>query len=122
MARRQIELDTTLRANELVIEACSTAGVKPRFTELDGECKSHTPYVISKNLHRRHLTVIQRSIIGAEMQPNATGGIQKTLNLTSRASCLSGSVLSSAGLATHELTANLHPDDIGIICSRYCLS
>jgi len=53
--------------NRLV--ACKLAGVPPKFQEANGETKSPTLYVISKNLHRRHLTISQRAAIGAETVP-----------------------------------------------------
>lgn len=48
------------------MKACEIAGVDPRFIAWDGEGKSATLYVLSTNLHRRHLTVSQRAAIGAE--------------------------------------------------------
>ena len=41
--------------------------MEPRFLNLDGELKSATLYVVSKNLHRRHLTIGERAAIGAEI-------------------------------------------------------
>ena len=46
--------------------ACQRAGVAPRFTEWDG-VGTPEAFVISKNLHRRHLTTRQRSAIAAEI-------------------------------------------------------
>jgi hypothetical protein len=53
-------------------EACRSVGVKPRFTELPElipGTASPVQYVVSANLHRRHLTTSQRAAIGAEMIP-----------------------------------------------------
>jgi hypothetical protein len=44
--------------------ACQHAGVTPRFDEWSGE--SPTAYVLSLNLHRRHLTEDQRAAIAVE--------------------------------------------------------
>ena len=44
--------------------ACQHAGVEPRYVEWDGE--SPTAYVLSLNLHRRHLTDRQRAAIAVE--------------------------------------------------------
>ncbi len=51
------------------LAACKLAGVEPKFVELDGTLSSPALYVISKNLHRRHLTVSQRATIAAKVVP-----------------------------------------------------
>lgn len=48
--------------------ACMKAGVEPKFTFWDGE-GSLTAYVISLNLHRRHLTASQKAMAAAEAKP-----------------------------------------------------
>jgi hypothetical protein len=47
--------------------ACERAGVEPRFEEWDGE--SPLRYVLSHNVHRRHLTPGQRAAIAVEALP-----------------------------------------------------
>jgi ParB-like chromosome segregation protein Spo0J len=48
---------------------CQTIGVEPRYTEvLDGEISDPVAYVMSKNLHRRHLTTSQKALIAARAQ------------------------------------------------------
>lgn len=49
------------------LEACKLAGIEPRFESV--ACTSPTIYVVSKNLHRRHLTTGQKSTIAVEMIP-----------------------------------------------------
>ena len=46
--------------------ACQQLGVEPAIIEWNG---SGTPeaYVLSKNLHRRHLTTSQRAVVGARL-------------------------------------------------------
>jgi hypothetical protein len=51
------------------LAACEMAGVEPHFAEVDGGVPSPTMYVLSKNLHRRHLTTSQRGAIAAEVVP-----------------------------------------------------
>ena len=46
------------------LEACKRAGVNPRFVDWDDG--SPTLYVLSKNLHWRHLSTSQRAAIAAE--------------------------------------------------------
>jgi len=48
--------------------ACKISRTAPKYSFLK-ECASPTLYAISKNLHRRHLTVSQRAAIAAEMVP-----------------------------------------------------
>ncbi|MGB4258336.1 MAG: DNA methyltransferase [Phycisphaerae bacterium] len=49
-------------------KACIEAGVEPSFRTWDGE-GSLVRFVVSLNLHRRHLNSSQRAIIGAKMLP-----------------------------------------------------
>jgi ParB-like chromosome segregation protein Spo0J len=46
--------------------ACTDAGVEPRYTEYAGD--EPATYVISKNIHRRHLTKTQQSVILIDMK------------------------------------------------------
>lgn len=46
------------------LRACKLAAVKPRFVEWDGD-GSPLAFVLSRNLHRRHLAESQRAIIAA---------------------------------------------------------
>jgi hypothetical protein len=43
--------------------------VTPRFREYAGECGSPLTFVVSRNLHRRHLTESQRALLGARLKP-----------------------------------------------------
>lgn len=56
--------------------ACKKAGLKPRTVEYDGD--DPLSFVISKNLHRRHLTNAQKAMMAsrilAEKGKNATAG------------------------------------------------
>lgn len=45
-------------------KACEIAGVTPRFTEYDG--RDALQFVISHNLHRRHLSESQRAMVAAK--------------------------------------------------------
>jgi hypothetical protein len=50
------------------LKACGMAGVPPRYDQVALNGNSPTLYVVSKNLHRRHLSIGQRAAIGAEMK------------------------------------------------------
>ena len=48
--------------------ACFMAGVEPQFREWDGE-GSPLDWVMSENLHRRHLTSMQRAVLACDLLP-----------------------------------------------------
>jgi len=49
--------------------ACLAKQVPPRFRPYAGECGSALAFVVSKNLHRRHLTESQRALVAARLKP-----------------------------------------------------
>ena len=59
-------------------QACAMAGVDPQFTEYDGA--EPLAFVVSHNLHRRHLSESQRGMVGAKLanlgKGNPTGANQ----------------------------------------------
>jgi ParB-like chromosome segregation protein Spo0J len=50
--------------------ACERAGIEPRFEEWNGRGGSIVDYVVSENLHRRHLTTSQRALVAVELLPH----------------------------------------------------
>jgi ParB-like chromosome segregation protein Spo0J len=55
--------------------ACLEGGVQPRYREWDGE-GDLTEFVVSLNLHRRHLTESQRSMVAAKLSNKPVGGAE----------------------------------------------
>lgn len=51
------------------LRACELAKVKPRFVEWDGGGSTPTEWVVSMNLHRRHLTTAQRAALALDLLP-----------------------------------------------------
>jgi hypothetical protein len=51
------------------LAACERAGVEPRFVEWNGDGGTPLRYVLSHNLHRRHLTTSQRAAIAVDVLP-----------------------------------------------------
>ena len=49
--------------------ACQLAGTKPRFEVFESGKGSAVTFVVSKNLHRRHLTISQRAAIALQVVP-----------------------------------------------------
>lgn len=79
-------------------QACLIAGVIPRFEEWDGDGTA-VAFVISKNLHRRHLTESQRAMVGAKLA---------TLKVGHVASQRDGARIHSPGLSAQEAADLLH--------------
>jgi hypothetical protein len=48
---------------------CLAKQVTPRFRPYAGECGSPLAFVVSKNMHRRHLTEGQRALVAARLKP-----------------------------------------------------
>jgi hypothetical protein len=48
-------------------KACKLAGIEPRYRKFNGKDGSPVDFVMSQNLHRRHLTKSQRAAIAAEL-------------------------------------------------------
>ena len=59
--------------------ACAELGIQPDTTELPDTVEPYG-YVVSANVHRRHLAVGQRAIIGARMPRQQRGGDRKSKN------------------------------------------
>jgi hypothetical protein len=51
------------------LAACALVSVEPRFDDAALDGRSPALYIVSKNLHRRHLTTSQRAAIGATLMP-----------------------------------------------------
>ena len=49
--------------------ACREAGVEPGFRTYEGNDADVIPFIVSHNLHRRHLDESQRSMVGARIKP-----------------------------------------------------
>jgi hypothetical protein len=50
-------------------DGCLVTKVAPRFRDYAGECGSPLNFVVSKNLHRRHLTEGQPAMVAAKLVP-----------------------------------------------------
>ncbi|MEU5258961.1 ParB N-terminal domain-containing protein [Amycolatopsis sp. NPDC021455] len=62
--------------------ACRDAGVEPRFATHNGD---PWVYVISLNLHRRHLTDVQRAVIAGKIAIRAPGERERDSNASAEA-------------------------------------
>ncbi len=54
--------------------ACKLAKVEPHYSTWEGKPEELIPYVLSKNLHRRHLNESQRAMIAAKLANFKHGG------------------------------------------------
>lgn len=82
--RRNGQLEPIVVAGGSVLDgrnrwlACQAAGMPPAAVEWDGVGGSVLNFVVSKNLHRRHLNISQRALIAAEIANLAHGGDRKS--------------------------------------------
>jgi hypothetical protein len=60
--------------------ACKALEIKPEFREWDGEGRSIASFVVSLNLHRRHLNESQRGMVAARLA-NMSEGRQSTASI-----------------------------------------
>ena len=56
--------------------ACEAAGIKPQFLEFDGD--DPLGFVLSLNVHRRHLSEAQRAMVAAEIATMGRGAPKKS--------------------------------------------
>lgn len=63
------------------LRACRWLGVEPKFREYEGEEAGLIPYVLSLNLHRRHLSESQRAMVAAKLETMKPGRPTKDANL-----------------------------------------
>lgn len=57
--------------------ACRKTGTEPRFREYEGDAAKLVPFVVSLNLHRRHLSESQRAMVAARIA-NMRRGYQES--------------------------------------------
>ena len=60
--------------------ACLELGISPTVREYDGDEASLTAFVISLNLHRRHLNESQRALVAMRLENMPLGGDRKSEN------------------------------------------
>jgi ParB-like nuclease domain len=65
--------------------ACEEAGVEPRFEQFDDAKMGAVEFVLSKNLHSRHLSDGQRAFAAAEMVTTKHGDVNRLAPKTSNA-------------------------------------
>lgn len=82
--------------------ACCDLEIEPTFAQYDGD--SPTQYVVSLNLHRRHLSVSQQAMIGADILP--------ALEAEAKSRQVEAGKSHGRGQATEKVTAN-SPEAIG---------
>lgn len=83
--------------------ACQRLGIEPKFTEYKGDDPLH--YVISINVHRRHMSVSQLAMVATEMLPEFEKEAKKRKGIKGSASRDAEVVLNHEGYAKSSLQA-----------------
>jgi ParB/RepB/Spo0J family partition protein len=85
-------------------EACKLAGCHPRYVEFTGTSDEVFHFVVSANIHRRHLTAVQRALIAARLiKP-----LEKEAEARKRV--LSGTRSNSDGTVPHRQVVEKNPE------------
>jgi ParB-like chromosome segregation protein Spo0J len=105
------------------LRACKAAGIEPKFLEFDGD--DPLAFVLSLNLHRRHLNESQRGMVASRLEILRHGGARKgdqdanlPLDRKAIASMLnvsSRTVASAAAVRDHALPELIQSVDRGAI-------
>lgn len=90
--------------------ACILAGVEPRTVPWDGSGGSPSGFVLSKNIHRRHLTPAQRAAIAVDLLP--------MLEVEARERQVAAAVTTNARLSAFEADGVATPDAAGALIVR----
>jgi hypothetical protein len=100
------------------LEACRLAGVEPRFDHYNGD--DPLGYVISLNLHRRHLNESQRSMVAANIATMTRGDNQHApIEATSQGEAARLlNVSRSAVQRAHQVRAKGAPTSVGFLLPR----
>lgn len=90
------------------LRACELAGVEPRFVEWNQDGQTPTEWVVSENLHRRHLTTGQRAALALDLLPRLEADARERQR-TARPGVRGGSLLpeSAEAIDSHEKAADL---------------
>lgn len=83
------------------LAACDIAGVEPRFEIFEGE--DVRSFILSNNIHRRHMNKGQRAMAVAMMYPESEQGKKKSTSLQSKEVGFSEALLSKARLVLRTL-------------------
>jgi ParB-like chromosome segregation protein Spo0J len=87
-------------------EACVMANVEPQFETFDGSEEEAKAYVLSINVHRRHLTKGQMAMLTAMIYPKPTLGGAKDRGSIAKALRVSGEIIRMARKVLRVLPAD----------------